>query len=363
MTEKNDFNPDWLSPPGDTIADILGERSLSPGELGQRIGWNQEQVMNLIHGRTSITTDLAHQLATLLGSSAAFWMKRESQYRQDARRGADLRSADEKGWLRELPVADMLKYAWIHPTPPKGHVVGACLDFFGVPNVPTWRATYNDVLQRAALRTSPSFQSQPGAVVTWLRQGELEAISIKCAPWNATRFRALIPSLRPLTRKKTPSVFLPELRRLCAACGVAVVVARAPGGCRASGATRFLSADKALLLLSFRYLSDDQFWFTFFHEAGHLLLHTDKWLFLEGIETHTIDEKEANVFAANALIPQSFHSELSALRLELRDIAGFARRVGVSPGIVIGQLQHEGRVPHDHWNALKVRFDWDAVTR
>ena len=67
MTEKSDFNPDWLSPPGDTITDLLGERSLSPGELGRRIGWNQEQVMNLIHGQTSITTDIAQQLATQLG--------------------------------------------------------------------------------------------------------------------------------------------------------------------------------------------------------------------------------------------------------------------------------------------------------
>ena len=290
-------------------------------------------------------------------------MKRESQYRRDARRHAELSSVDERGWLRELPVADMIKFAWLHPPPPKEHVVAACLNFFGVPNIAAWRATYNDVLQKAALRTSPTFPSQPGAVVAWLRQGELKAASIKCEPWSSTRFRALIPNLRTLTRKRAPSVFLPELRRLCATCGVAVVVARAPRGCRASGATRFSRPGEgpppAELSLPLRRSVS---WFTFFHEVGHLLLHGDKRLFLEGIEVVTSDEKEADAFAGDVLIPQAFQHELSTLRLELRTILRFAQRVGVSPGIVIGQLQHADRVPHNHWTALKVRFNWDTVT-
>ena len=197
--------------------------------------------------------------------------------------------------------------------------------------------------------------------MAWLRQGELQSLPIKCAPWDATHFREVLPELRSLSRRKDPSLFIPELRRRCAECGVAVVVVRAPTGCRASGATRFLSSDRALLLLSFRYLSDDHFWFTFFHEAGHLLLHGNRGLILEGIGAPTSEEEEANDFAASALIPSPFQPELSTLRLELRAIASFARRVGVSPGIVIGQLQHQQRVARNHWNDLKVRFDWDTV--
>src|SRR5207245_1978902 len=102
-------------------------------------------------------------------------------------------------------------------------------------------------------RTSPSFPSQPGPVAAWIRQGEIASSSIQCKPWNAASFEAALPSIRRLTRQKHPHVFLPELVRSCAEHGVAVAVVRAPSRSRASGATHFLSPQRALLLLSFRY--------------------------------------------------------------------------------------------------------------
>jgi Zn-dependent peptidase ImmA (M78 family) len=288
-------------------------------------------------------------------------MTRESQFRQDANRNTEGGAAtDDKGWLRELPVADMVNYGWIDRLPP-GDSIAACLKFFGVRDILSWRETYRDVLQKAAFRTSPSFESQPGSVAAWFRQGEIKGGAIMCEPWSATRFRDALAEIRLLTRKKNPSIFIPELKQMCSACGVAVVIVRSPTGCRASGATRFLSTQKALLLLSFRYLSDDHFWFTFFHEAGHLLLHREKGLFLEGMNVSGTEETEANEFAAQVLIPSPFRETLPALRLELRSILKFARLVGVSPGIVIGQLQHSSRVPRSHWNTLKYRFAWQEI--
>ena len=85
-----------------------------------------------------------------------------------------------------------------------------------------------------------------------------------------------------------------------------MVIVPAPSGCKVSGATLFPQQDKALLLLSFRYLSDDHFWFSFFHEVGHLLLHGIEKIFLEGVdEINQNDEEEANKFAAELLIPLS----------------------------------------------------------
>ena len=212
-----------------------------------------------------------------------------------------------------------------------------------------------------AFRTSPSFDSRPAAVAAWLRQGEIESEGIDCSPWNPRRFEETLPSIRPLTREKVPSRFIPELRKLCAASGVAVAFVRAPNGCRASGATRFLSKDKALLLLSFRYLSDDQFWFSFFHEAGHLLLHGENGFFLEGVESpETAEEREANEFAGRTLVPPEFQQTLLDLPVDGRKVIRFARRIGVSPGIVVGQLQHHGRFKHRQLNNLKRRFRWEG---
>jgi len=112
-------------------------------------------------------------------------------------------------------------------------------------------------------------------------------------------------------------------------------------------------------MLSFRYLSDDHFWFSFFHEAGHLLLHGGNRIRLEGAgESIKKEEDEANDFAARTLIPVEHHEALQDLQISHREIVRFAGHIGISPGIVVGQLQHKGRIPRSHLNGLKRRFKW-----
>jgi len=360
MAENNDFKPDWISAPGDTMADILEERNLSLVEFAERMGHTPKHVNELLRGRAMITIETARKLEVVLGASAAFWMIRESQYREDvARIQGEEPSSVDAGWLSELPLKDMIRFGWVKPVPRFADEVAACLRFFDVPDVGAWRETYRGVLEMAAFRTSSSFDSQPGAVAAWLRQGEIESMSIDCKRWDPKQFQKVLSNIRSLTRKKDPSFFIPELVKRCAECGVAVVIVRAPTGCRASGATRFLSPSRALLVLSFRYLSDDHFWFTFFHEAGHLLLHGKKALFLEGANmASTKEEKEANEFAARVLIPLEFQAALLNVRVDSLEVIKFARRVGISPGIVVGQLQHVGLIKPNQLNTLKRRFSW-----
>lgn len=359
MSEKTaDFLPDWVSPPGATIADVLEERRLSAGELAERLGRSDEEIHGLLDGRMQITADLAARLASVLGASASFWLNREAQYRSDLQRLALAPSPSD--WLRDLPFADMVKFGWVDSAPPSARLA-AGLEFFDVETLQEWHSRYSEVLEMTAFRKSAAHDSLFAATAAWLRQGEIRSAAIPCKQWSAVRFRELLTELRPLTRKKDPAAFVPELKKRCAECGVAVVIARAPKGCRASGATRFVSEDRALLLLSFRFLSDDHFWFSFFHEAGHLLLHAARRTFLEGLGVTTVEEEEANDFAAAVLVPPRFHADLFKLRPELKEIARFAREIGVSPGIVVGQLQHHRRVAKNHWNGLKVRFEWDEL--
>lgn len=361
MNKNNAFQPDWVSPPGDTIADVLEERNLPPDEFARRIGHTLPQAQGLLSGRERITADLAKKLEEVLGASATFWINRETQYRQDVvRLQAGSTPEEHADWLNELPLRDMIKFGWITPASSSiGAKETACLQFFNVANANAWRDTYRGALETAAFRTSATFDSHPGAVAAWLRQGEIEASAIDCKPWDAEKFKNALSKIRALTWKKSPDIFIPKLKELCAQCGVAVVIVRAPAGCRASGATRFLSAKKALLLLSFRYLSDDHFWFTFFHEAGHLLLHGKHSLFLEGANmVSTKQEEEANGFAADTLIPAEHRSALLALPRDGHQVIKFARAVGVSPGIVVGQLQHMGHLQRNQLNVLKRRFRW-----
>lgn len=351
-----EFSPDWFSPPGDTIADVLAERNLSFDEFAQLMGYSQEKAKALLHGHTTITIAIARRLDRMLGGSVGFWMSRDYQYWQDA----DKYNVENRGWIRGLPIADMIKFGWLNQSTFQSNQVMSCLHYFGVSNITAWRAKYLGLLGSVDFRTSPSFNSDPGPVAAWLRQGEIEAEAIKCHAWNEKRFSECLSQVRPLTRQKDPRRFILELRKRCAKCGVAVAIVRSPNGCRASGATSFITRDKALLMLSFRYLSDDQFWFTFFHEAGHLLLHGKEDFFLEGLTTASKNKKEqeANDFAVRTLIPLELRSALFDLPLHWREVVRFAGRVGVSPGIVVGQLQYYKRIPFSQWNHLKRRFRW-----
>lgn len=355
MSSTQDFRPNWASAPGDTISDILRERKLSEVDFARQLGRPLEDARDLLQGRSTITLAIARRLERVVGSSVEFWMARDFQYRESVAR---LHAGNEE-WLADLPVGDMIRFGWIKPVPHPTDEVLACLRFFGVPSVNAWREAYADLRQMVAFRTSPSLDSRPGAVAAWLRQGEIEADAISCDPWNAKLLQESLPSIRALTREKDPRNFVPELQKICASCGVAVVIVRAPSGCRASGATRFLTPNKALLMLSFRYLTDDHFWFTFFHEVGHLVLHDKRRFFLEGLDAiSATEEEEANNFSANCLIPSEFRSAMLSLPPHAREVIRFARKVGVSRGIVVGQLQHYRRIRHNQLNRLKQRYRW-----
>ena len=361
MSAAETFCPDWTSPPGETISDVLRERGISIDDFAQKMQKSRQEILELLQGHSPITLGIARQLEKTLGASVEFWMSREFRYRER------LGGCEEEAnlWVQSLPVADMLKFGWLGSLPEGSDLLAACLRFFGVGSVAAWHRVYGALEQRYSFRTSPSFESEPGALITWLRRGELEGSAMDCAPWNPLAFKSALDSVRGLTRERDPNRFLPALQRLCAEAGVAVAIVRSPNGSRASGATRFLSKNKALLLLSFRYLSDDQLWFSFFHEAGHLLLHDVKEVFVEGVKaddsTEELEakEREANEFAFRQLIPPEFHREFLALPLNGFAIARFAKRIGIASGIVVGQLQFHRRVRPNHFNNLKRRYEWD----
>jgi addiction module HigA family antidote len=355
MTRKHEFRPDWASAPGDTIADILQDRKLSVAAFAQRIEETPERATDLLQGRASITLAMARRLQRVLGASVEFWMSRDYQYRQDVSR---IHEAEHE-WISQLPIGDMIKFGWLAREPHPTEEVSTYLRFFGVSSVQAWEERYGDLQRLVALKTSPSFESRPAAVAAWLRKGEIDCESINCRQWDASRFRASLSTVRTLTRKKNPEQFVPELQACCAESGVAVAVVRAPIGCRASGATWFNSDEKAFLLLSVRHLTDDHFWFAFFHEAGHLLLHGKSRRFIEGTDAPlSSEEREANEFAASVLVPAEFQSSLRSLPVDAKRIIKLASQLGVSPGIIVGQMQHLGRLKHRQLNSLKRRFEW-----
>ncbi len=356
------FAPDWFSPPGSTIAMLMARQNLTSGELARRLNADSSFVLRIISGTEPIEKAVAIRLADALGGTPSFWTARQSRFEAALDRTArKLAPEVAKTWLRTLPLKDMNDAGWI-ACRSKSDLLHAALAYFSVMTPDEWRDRYAAHATTFSYRTSEAFESKLGALAAWLRQGELQASSVKCATCSPSKFREALVAIRGLTRLKEPAKFISHLRSFCAAAGVAVVFIKAPTGCRASGATRFITPDKAMLILSFRHLSDDHFWFSFFHEAGHLLLHSPGATFVDGDAAElTEKEREANSFAASSLIPMSEHERMLNLRSNMNAVVRFAVSLGIAPGIVVGQLQHHGVISPSQLNGLKRRYTWDQV--
>ena len=354
----NEYEPDSVSPPGETLLETIEALGMSQAELAERTGRPRKTINEIIKGKAGITPETALQFEKVLGVPASYWNNHERIYREYlARKGESEQLSPRVDWLKEFPVRAMVKFGWINESQDKVQMLRELLAFFGIASPDQWQTVWDR--PHVAYRKSSTFQADPGAISVWLRKGEIEAQKIECAPFDATMFQTALVQVRAMTRL-TRDVFEPEVRRICAEAGVAWVLVPEMPASRVCGATRWLGPSKALMQLSLRYKSDDHFWFTFFHEAGHILLHGRKDVFVEADSVDDPREQEANDFAANFLIPPSRFNEFiaSAGSLSKEGIKAFAEEIGIAPGIVVGRLQKEERIPFKNCNELKQKLEW-----
>ncbi len=356
---ENTFAPLWASPPGNTIKARLKVLDLGIGDFAEKMGVSLLVANGIIDGQESITIDIGRKLSRVLGASPEFWITRDCQYHEDLVR------VDIDRWLTDLPVGEMTKLGWIDTATDWQSRAQECFSFFGVPTLDAWRDIYEPTLAGSRMRISPSAPSKQPAIAAWLHKATSEAEKAQVESWNISRIEEIVPALRKLTRQRNPQISIPKIRENLASAGVALVVLRSISGCPASGAAKFLSPERAMIVVSGRYLADDQFWFTVFHEIGHLVLHCPTQAIVDAPyssdETHSQDEQEANRFAVEALLPADIRLQISSTPLTPRRVIEVADTAGVSPGIIVGQLQFQGTIGRDRMNNLKRRYKWSGA--
>lgn len=366
MTELTaPYAPDWVSPPGDTILDIIEERNWSQAELATRLGYSEKHVSQLVNGKVPLSDETAMRLERVLGSKAGFWLAREAKYREHcARLESERARVGWVEWLDCLPLKALMGAGAIPKTTilakNKPGLVDACLRFFGVASPQEWRNHYGAM--EISYRRSRQDQSDVGAISTWLRLGEQRAEESDGPKYDKVKFEKALKSIRSLT-SESPTVFEPRMRKLLVDAGVSFVMVPSISGAHVSGVARWLNPTRPLIQLSLYGKTNDKFWFTFFHEAAHILLHATsqmdkKSVFLDDPNaSHTDDPKEveANQWAGDHIIPRQYNEELTGLKTKTAVVA-FAERVGVHPGIVVGRLQHDELIPPSWMNDLKVSF-------
>ena len=359
------YEPDYAVPPGWVVEEHLQSQRLSHAEFARRCGRSAKLISEIIAGKAPVEPKTALQFEKVLGLDASIWLGIEARYQlhkarkieaQETKRGAT--------WIKAFPVKELVNREILDKSASDAEARSKLLAFFGVGSVNAWHAKYERM--SVAYRHSPSFQSDKTALATWLRLGELEAELQKCANYNGARLKRALKEIRGLTQTPVEPA-MERARQLCNEAGVALVLVKPLRKTALSGAAWWLTPRKAVIELSIRHKTDDHLWFSLFHEAAHVLLHSKKRVFIDWTKANEENadiESEANQWASNFLIPHGDWKQFVAISPHGESsVRRFAGEQGIAPGIIVGRLQHEDclswRTP---LNKLKVRLEWKAAS-
>ncbi|MXX10716.1 MAG: ImmA/IrrE family metallo-endopeptidase [Nitrospira sp. SB0677_bin_15] len=359
------YEPDYAVPPGWVLEEHLQSQRLSHAEFARRCGRSAKLISEIIAGKAPVEPKTALQFEKVLGLDASIWLGIEARYQLHKAREAEAKETKEPvSWAKTFPLKELVKRGVLDKPASDAEAISKLLTFFGVGSVNAWQAKYEGM--SVAYRHSPCFQSDKPALATWLRLGELEAEQQECADYNETRFKQALKEIRGLTQ--TPVVrVLEEAQQLCNEAGVALVLLKPFPKIALSGAAWWLNPRKAVIELSVRHKTDDHLWFSLFHEAAHVLLHSKKQVFIDWMKLNkeiAEVESEANLWASNFLIPPGDWKRFVAISLYSEiAIRRFAEEQGIAPSIIVGRLQHEDCL---QWqtplNKLKVRLEWKVAS-
>ena len=354
MNEKLKAERELLSPPGDDIKETLDYYKMSQAKLAARMGKTTSKIHDIITGKEPITVSTAVQLEKVLGRSAQYWLNRESNYREKLFRLEQEEFLEVcKGWLKEQPYKQLKECGYLKAKDIGVAMVEETLQFYGVASPEQWETIYVKEYAMASYRKSPAHKDALGSMAAFLRIGEIEMRKLALAEFNKTNFKNILQVARDMSAKH-PKDFKKRLQKLCADAGVAIVYTMCLPKAPVSGATRWIGKNP-LIQLTDRHKTADHFWFTFFHEAGHVLLHGRKEIFLEDFEGYKEDkqkEKEADEFASKWLLPENFIDDLPENFTE-DDVLKIAKQYKTHAGIVVGRLQHLGIAQYHFGNSLK----------
>lgn len=347
----NPFIPTVVFHPAETLREKLAEMGMSIKEFALRTDKPEKTIIAVLNEESSITPEMAVLFENVTQIPALFWINKQARYNEYVARKKQLETLSRSHeWAKQFPYADMANNHWVPSTRKLEEKTQHLLSFFGIASAAAWEKLYLQSELKVAAFTSLKHTHEAHAISAWLRQGELQAHATKVPAFNSKQLKGSIPSMRKLMVEQ-PTDFFTRLQELCHEVGVILLFTPKLPKVPLSGSTRWMN-DTPLIQLTARYKQNDRFWFTFFHELGHILLHGKKYISLENIDFAAVDkqkEQEAHEFA----VKLTFSKEQEEILLKehptsitAKDIVQYANLFNTHPAMIIGRLQHLELIPY-----------------
>lgn len=359
MMTNQTYISDIAIPPGEFLSEVLEDIDMTQLELAKRMGRPPQAINEMIKGAKAITPETAIQLEQVVSVPAHVWTGLESEYRLIIAQEEEVsNSKEEINLVPKFPYLELKKIGLVQSTRDSLTKVRELRKFFGVSSL----NNLNIVEQyNPAFRLSGNSNASKEAIVSWLRTGGVLSKKIKTVSFSKNKLLTTIPKIRSLTFETNPQVSLLALRDYLAECGVALVVIPHFPKTYVTGATFWESKDKAVVMMSLRGSWGDVFWFSLLHEIAHIILHGKRTVFIEGKvknEEHKTQEREADEFASNYLIPNKEYMKFTrTLDFSKKAIEKFSQEIGIHGGIITGRLQHDSHLPYTQHHC-RVRYKW-----
>ncbi len=355
-------------PPGNTILELLEDSGMTQVELSRRLGRRATLLNEIIHGKRPISFATALALEKVFDLPASFWLKLERNYQMTKARLAEEEKLQAQLLrAKQFPYGELSAIGFVPKTRKLLERAQNLLKFFRVASFEALDETIDSY--SLVYRRSGKYEIKREKLAAWLRMGELAAGEYELQQFSGAKLRRSLPRIRQLTREP-PSVFQPELKRLGESCGIAFIFVPEFTSFPVSGLVRWINK-RPHVLVNLRYKTDDQMWWSLFHEIGHVLLSKRTRSVIVHLDARgakavrrSAKEHQADKFARDSLIPPDVYRKLRARRNPSRGfIMAKAEELEISPGILVGMLQHEELIA---WktvlNCLKRRFKWGKRT-
>lgn len=357
MSNYIEYNDSIAFHPGYYIKEIVDESGLTQEDFAKRLGTTPKNLSLLIRGEQSLSIDIAMKLSRMIGTSVKYWLNLQNGY--DAL-VAEFKSREEL--VEERKVFDQVDYKYFR-------------DNFDLPNIP--RQTDEQIkrvrefLKVATLSVfknrdmAVSFKSANNQISEantikanmMVQIGINQALTIEAPKYNRNKLDTAIAYALSLT--KNHKNFYPLIKQAFLDAGVIFVVLPNLSGSKINGATKKIG-DNVMLMVNDRRLYSDTFWFTLFHEVGHII-NGDYGISFE--EESGEKEDAADKYAEDTLINPDMYKEFTQKGdFSIYSIKGFAEQIGRDPGIVLGRLQNDGLVKYNDWELQTLKHKYKVIT-
>lgn len=358
----NIYNSDLAIHPGEFLEETLEELGMTQSELSNRLGRPIQAINEIIKGKKSITSTTALELEDVLGVPSHIWIGLESEYQIVLAKQEELKQMEEETKLiQNFPYADLVSIGFVKATRIAVEKVDELKRFFNVAKLV--QIPHVKVYQ-PAFKVSNHGEISHEAIATWIQAARITAKEIETQQFDRKILKENLPKLKSLMNLNDINESIKGLQEILNHCGVALVLLPHFKKTKVNGATFWLDNDKAVIAMTLRGGFSDVFWFSFFHEVGHILLHPKREVFLEDGHSDIKlqkQEEEADKFASDLLINNSDFEKFILLgNFSENNVVDFAKEHDVKPSIIVGRLMHKEIINFNDYklSPLRDRYKW-----